>query len=546
MNVAVNVAKVAPTDQAVAAPLRLGSAWLVAVVVFVAAFAVRFWVGTHIPLNSDEAVQGIAILDLLQHGHVALTYPGQSYGGMIETLFQAPLQAIAPGNTTLLRLPLQVFNALSCSFLALFVFALLRSRFLALVAGMLAVFGSTGFVLYGSWEPAGYSVGTFMAISGLLLCIRFIESPSLKRGVVPAVAFTIAGYSQPVSLLLVLPMLILIVTIKRPSAWRRDSSLLRRRKWSNLLFPRLLLVVIPMLLVLVAQRLLAAVHMNDRIGDSVVNLDTDKSRSITDALGVTTSFPVAPSGHLGANQSMTWFAFNLGHVSMNFAVLCSWAVWILAVMIVIAFSILLFRREPSVVQARLGAVAGALVCLALLFAGYAVLVGPLGRYAFSAALIAPVVVVVLVSCLPQGAWQPVGVISVLATAGILLSDVNGLPYAGAKDRELASLAAALPADYPLVGDYWDVYTLQFVSVNRLQAIPLQVNRFPGKLHDELSPRRTKVTLLVPQSGNPIGGLSDQLLAGCQSVSAESIQGRQVLTLSCPNRLLRVSSPPAYQ
>src|SRR5262245_59528303 len=74
--------------------------------VFALALAARLPVAINRPLDGDEAVQGLAAQHLLDHGHWTWYFPGQKYGGTLEIIPQALLQAIDEGSIFLLRLPL--------------------------------------------------------------------------------------------------------------------------------------------------------------------------------------------------------------------------------------------------------------------------------------------------------------------------------------------------------------------------------------------------------------------------------------------------------
>lgn len=521
--------------------------WLVAAAVFAVAIAARLLVSTKVGLSADEAVQGIAALNLLQHGEIGLFYPGQAYGGVLGILVQAPLQALASGNVFLLRLPFVLFSSASCAIFALLLFPMLRSRPMAIFGGLLAAVAPTTFVVIGATHPGGSQSGTFCAMAGLLLTLPFIDRPSVRSGIAPAVLFVLAAYSQPITLLLVLPMLVILLTVRRPSFWRAEGTGVLHRKFSGLLSPGLVLLLVPMGATIVAQLVWADAQTASGVNVKPGALEFDQFESVRVGFGLQT-LPYWPLNQdpFNINAPATWQAFDLNHVSQGFAIGASIVLWCLVVLGAVVFVGSLFKREPGFKVAKLGAAALGLTALGAMLAGYAWQAPSYGRYVFAGTFVALAVVAILVSCLPKRGQVSVAVVFLVAAVALLVSDTAAARSPIAEAISPAGMVV-IPADQPLVGDYWEVYTEQFLTANRVQALPLGANRFPAQAAEQLPiGGTTTVTLLLPVEGSPVREAAEKLRAACKEISSRAVAGREFIELDCPNAALRTDLPPAYK
>ncbi|MEI6621395.1 MAG: hypothetical protein WCP28_05780 [Actinomycetes bacterium] len=549
-----------PASSSADSGASLGVGWallrqqrMIVVVVFAVALVARVWASGRSVFHGDEAVEGIAAMDLFQHGRLGWFFPGQDYGGVLETILQAPLQYLAPGNVIMLRLPIQVLNSVTCALFALLILVLLRPRRLALFGGLLAAVFPSLFVLLGANFSAGYAVGPCAAVIGLLLFVRFLDDSRVRTGVAAACAFLLAGYSQPVVLMLILPGLLMIVTLRSPSFFRAEVGAAIQRDFASMMTPRLVLLLLPVAGVVVVQRLVSSadVAAGRALDPSVGSFDLlagsfNRLMSVRAALGLGTGVENPGDMRLAnINQPATWLLFDINRLGTGFAIAAAAVVWLVVLLVAVGYVGTLFVGEPSERGARLGSAALGLALLGVLLAAYAVVMPSMGRYVYPACLVGVFALVLVVSTVPRRVELPMMAVTLVLATVLTVVDFGRLPMQTQSfDADPRVLAAT--AGKPLVGEYADAYDQQFLSQNKLLGIPLQANRFPESLASLAAGGRTEVVLMMPAATNPVRQVADRAMKECR-VGPVSVVGSRVLyPLDCPNWFLRLSSSPAFR
>jgi hypothetical protein len=494
----------------------------------VVSLAVRYVYSSGRALNGDEAVQGLLALRLL-HGHApGLLWPSQSYGGTLEVPFQAALEALRPGSVVLLRAPLMAASSLAVALFVIFVRRVTGSLAAAAAAGATAAVAPAEFVDLGGWMSAGYNLSLLLAVAAAV-SLAGGGRPHRGRLAAASVLTALATYEQPVSLLLVAPLLFVV-----HRACRRITA------------GQALTLAAP------AAAVLLALSVYDRVAAANGSI-----------------FPRIDGGHysllaklgavLGAEHTvtldgpMTWFAAGLDGYSSTAATVLSLLAWT-AVGVVALAGRLPGRRARRLKAAPLVQTWAISCCIAAALAVAASFVlFPLGRFAFAASLLLALGVAALVSAGGPGAERrPLAVLLLVVLsvhAARLLGDRPREPDVDSARSAVAQLLESRRR--PVVGSYWDVYPLDFLSADELRVFPTFFNRFPRAV--EALPAGAVVTgswIASPAAG-PLGTAPVMTSLGCRFPTPPKpleggLSSYVVGVVRCPKRALGAATPQALR
>jgi hypothetical protein len=153
---------------------------LALIIAFAAAVRVPVWANADRAFNSDEAINGLVLKHLVEHGDVTLYAWGQSYYGIVESLLALPFVAV--DGWTPLALKLGAFVGFAGLLVA--VFALGRRLFGPteglLAAGLLALF-SPFMVAWSCLASGGYTLMLAWGVATIAFALRLGSLPDAER-----------------------------------------------------------------------------------------------------------------------------------------------------------------------------------------------------------------------------------------------------------------------------------------------------------------------------------------------------------------------------
>jgi hypothetical protein len=164
------------------APLtgRIGALPIAIALVAAVGLAARVWVASSLPLNGDEALTGLMAKDVLR-GEPWWLLAGNAYGGTAETFLAAPLLALFPASTAVLRSVSIALWAAAAVLLGLSARRLVDSSTAVLVAGTYWLL-SWSTISLSILAFAGYAAGAAAFVGWLLLQIDDISTVPSETG----------------------------------------------------------------------------------------------------------------------------------------------------------------------------------------------------------------------------------------------------------------------------------------------------------------------------------------------------------------------------
>jgi hypothetical protein len=515
-----------------------------AVLVYVVALGTRLPIMLTRPVDGDEAIQGIAAQRVLD-GHWTWYFPGQKYGGTLETIPQALFQALDEGSTFLLRLPLVLIAAGTVLLLAFLALELTRSRLTFAAVGLLAALFPPLYVFLGSWQTAGYNSSTFLGVTAVYLVARALrpDASERRRLLLAAGAGLSAGvalYQQPLAgfAIAALGTTVLVAT------WPRALALARLRY----------LAAFAMLgLVGVSPEIVA---VTGGLGIDTANNPLPPGYQLTPALLATVAgldvFGTTPEGIFpGGPESMTWNVLGLQFlddllVSKWLGIALAAAAWVWALATVARDGVgrrgdAPGERDPA--RLRLAVAAGALAA-GIVVAIAAFKLPPFAKYAYGLCGFAAFGLAVLVTRggIPGRAAAALAALGVAALVGISAANTFHIyeKEHGGDLREqrswLLSRIGGLPPEPDgeatrIWGDYWIVYPLEFLSGGRAEGVAAAFNRFEDREPPGEMPDGRVIVPLVPEL--PFREQVDAMLRDrCKVESSESHAGATLLIARC--------------
>jgi hypothetical protein len=519
--------------------------------VYAFAVAVRLPICLTRPLDGDEAVQGIAAQHLLDNGHWTWYFPGQKYGGTLETIPQALFQAIDEGSVFLLRFPLVLIAAGTVLLLSCLALELTRSRLAFVAVGVLASVFPPLYVFLGSWQTAGYNSSIFLGVTAVYVVIRAMR-PKLsesRRTLMVGAAGLCAGlalYQQPQSVFVIAAL----ATTSLVATWPRPLRLVTPGRLA--LFTGLaVLGAAPEVVALVGgvgshtanNPLPPGYHLNGRLLTTVLGLH----------LFGTGAMPLLfPGGY----ESITWNALGVAYldqllVGEALAIAMSATIWLLVIGTLGSALLARRRSRPAGHEAVLDSgrapsmyvplAAGALVA-AVVVSLAVIRLPPYAKYGYGlfgfAAFAFAIVAVQLRSRRPVAAallacvlWALV-VVSVKRTIETFDDGRKSpLPH---QESWLLSQARAVSSPpggkVAMYGDYWIVYPLEFRSHGALQATPSSFDRFPSRVSGDVPAGRVVVPI-VPDL--PFHAQVDAMVRAHCTVQSTQVNGEvRLLVAQC--------------
>lgn len=159
----------------------------VAVLVLLQGLLIKVWYGGHIPIDSDEAIDGLMATSI-QHGHTWAFYWGQSYGG-IEPYLTSGVLWILPDNGVALRVTATVIVLIGMICLWRAARNLLESRPLALGVTAVSFAFPLASVIALAHEYGFRSTTVALSFALLLVGVRIAEASDGA----PLWSFALAG-----------------------------------------------------------------------------------------------------------------------------------------------------------------------------------------------------------------------------------------------------------------------------------------------------------------------------------------------------------------
>jgi hypothetical protein len=147
--------------------------WAVVVLAIAIGIGVRAWILFHQPLNSDEAVAGIAARQILK-GHFSAFYPGQPYGGA-ETYVVAGFFAVFGQSGVTIHLCTMTLSCVAALLTWRIGRHVLRNSALAALVGVAAFASPITGVFTSSTEYGFRSVTMVCGLACLLVVLRMLE-----------------------------------------------------------------------------------------------------------------------------------------------------------------------------------------------------------------------------------------------------------------------------------------------------------------------------------------------------------------------------------
>lgn len=179
--------------------------------VVIAAFLARLAVGTIVPLDADEATEGVAAYHIL-HGHFVLMEANARYLGALDSYLLAPFVAVFGTSVTAIRVGMSLMGAIYAVLMfALGWLAFGRHRAALLMAGIAAVFPL--FALTYGVKARTYGVLLLLEALCLILAVR-LGWPSRPLRTRDWVVFGFAvGLSVWHDVLLAIPVFVAVVAL---------------------------------------------------------------------------------------------------------------------------------------------------------------------------------------------------------------------------------------------------------------------------------------------------------------------------------------------
>jgi MFS family permease len=208
----------APFRAAERTRLRVGVMPLLVAVMIAAGVALRvFFLASSLgSLDSDEAVWGLMAQHTL-HGHLAVFYWGQHYGGTQETFLTALGFAVFGSSTLALKIVPTVLWAVAAVLVWRVGLRTLGGRAAAFAAGLFWVWPT--FSVFKSTRAHGfYGVGLVLGLATLLLALRLRERDSRVDYALLGLVLGLGWWATPQFAILALPALLWLV-------WRRPRAL---------------------------------------------------------------------------------------------------------------------------------------------------------------------------------------------------------------------------------------------------------------------------------------------------------------------------------
>lgn len=184
---------------------------------------IRYWLATHVAMNSDEGVTGLMALSI-QRGHFTAFYWGQNYGG-VEPFLDAVGLWFLPTTGASLHLISTGIALIGVAFVFLSARRLLRSRLLAIgVASLASVFPLS--TLTTQTQAYGFRSFTYAASCILLFGALSLSEQAEVTWTSVAIVGVVAGlgwWSSPEVVYLGLPALLMVLAVLRrqPQASQR-------------------------------------------------------------------------------------------------------------------------------------------------------------------------------------------------------------------------------------------------------------------------------------------------------------------------------------
>ena len=205
------------------APDRVANACLVVLAGVLSLFGlvVRIWMVDHLPITSDQAVNGLMSLDIL-HGHFGAITWGQTYGGVEPYVTSVLFALFGHSDTTLDITPVVL------SFTASVQVYLIGRQFLARrLAGLgaLAVWVWPAIVVSNGTQELGYRFACLnLGLLAIICAIRLRRrGPSSRRYAVLGVTLGLCLWADPECIYFLVPCAVLVAPVV-VRAWSSDRN----------------------------------------------------------------------------------------------------------------------------------------------------------------------------------------------------------------------------------------------------------------------------------------------------------------------------------